>query len=185
MSDQQDRKVLHVVPEDVTLKCKEGCYFWRWNTTRSLIHLLSRRKLVIAIEQCIARLYASDIELRFMSTGKVYEPGWCWEDVDARIVSLFLEADSSGEEPKRYCTRNLERQRQLHLFLSMTNSKFWNIAEKLRQAHGHPGPEIKNFKWDCSISQEHVIAELKSDKHLPQTDWRIYGKTGREFSKQR
>ncbi len=109
MSDQQDRKVLYL-PDDSTLKCKT-CYLLRWNFTRGLTHLLSRRKLVVEIEQCIARVCACDIELRFFDTGKIYEPGWCWDDVDARVVSLYLETDLSGAQPKRYCTRILERQR--------------------------------------------------------------------------
>jgi len=131
------------VPSNEQLHCPL-CYLERWKRVKILNHL-SRRRLILEIEQSFAR--TSHIEFRFIESNHIYQPAFCWEDLDGRWVSQYLEGDTSGEKPKRFCTRRIERQIQIDLFLQETMAQYEPLVSRLREAHGHPGcrePQVAN-----------------------------------------
>lgn len=134
MSDQSKKPILYVPSVD-QLKCQR-CYLERWKRVKGLTHL-SRRKLVLEIEQFFARSF--DLEFRLIDTNEIFHPGWCWSDIDARWMSQYLETDSTGEYPKRLRPRRMEYQIQLEIFLQCSTAQYAEITNSLRQTHGHPG----------------------------------------------
>lgn len=126
-----------LIPGVQQLKCPL-CYEARWWRVKGLTHL-GRRRLVQDIEQRFACIFSGD--LRCADTGKPYEPQLCWDDLDSRWVSQYLEVHPSRHGPRRYCTRTfqtLERQRQIDWYLQCTVATYAGLVQSLALEHGHP-----------------------------------------------
>ena len=138
MGEYLKQPILYVASDEL-LRCR-ACYVHRWTTTKRLTHF-SRRQLVTHIEQYLAR--SSTREFRFMDTGALYRPDWCWSDVDARWVSYYLTTRKAIDEvqPRRFCLKKLEYQRQLDCYLKASVASYAMSMKGLAQAHQHAGWE--------------------------------------------
>lgn len=135
--DIRSNKQIIYIPSDPQLKCWL-CVLLRQQTVKGLTQF-SRRAFVREMEQFFARAF--NIQFRFADTNEIYEPGYCWSDIDSRWVSYWLQRKISSKQSKPFDVRDLEKQRQIDTYLRCTISQHAARVRHLAQAHKHPGWE--------------------------------------------